>query len=338
MESTVAEWLGALLGVGSLKEGSTFELKGRTFVVRDGIPRSQAVASPSEEQTKEAFGYKWKQHRSFDSAASLARARAWLVERYGDVSTAPWLAEHGDLPVLLDAGCGAGLSAIELWREVIPRLRYLGVDASDAVDVARDRFRERGLAGAFLQADLGSLPLAEGSVDLIFSEGVLHHTESTERSLKLLAQLLRPGGRFLFYVYRRKGPLREFTDDHVRLRLQRMSPDAAWEAMKPLTRLGIALGELDVEVDVPEEVELLEIPAGRTTIQRLFYWHVAKAFYHPELSFDELNHINFDWYAPVLAHRQSPDEVRSWCTQAGLDIEREVIEPSGVTIVARRLG
>ena len=27
---------------------------------------------------------------------------------------------------------------------------------------------------------------------------------------------LKPGGRILFYVYRKKGPIREFTDDYVR--------------------------------------------------------------------------------------------------------------------------
>lgn len=40
---------------------------------------------------------------------------------------------------------------------------------------------------------------------------------------------------------------------------------------------------------------------------------------------EEMNHINFDWYAPANAHRQTPKEVHGWCAQAGLAIEREVI-------------
>jgi arsenite methyltransferase len=63
---------------------------------------------------------------------------------------------------------------------------------------------------------------------------------------------------------------------------------------------------------------------------------VAKAFHHPDLSFDELNHINYDWYAPANAHRQTPDEVREWCSEAGLEIERERIEEAGITVIARR--
>jgi SAM-dependent methyltransferase len=165
---------------------------------------------------------------------------------------------------------------------------------------------------------------------------VLHHTDSTRDALHSLAALLTPGGRFLFYVYRKKGPVREFTDDYIRERLQGMEPEEAWNAVEPLTQLGIALAELGVEVEVPADVGLLDIPAGRYDVQRLFYWHVAKAFHHPDLSFDELNHINYDWYAPANAQRQTPDEVREWCREAGLEIEREKVEEAGITVIARR--
>ena len=144
------------------------------------------------------------------------------------------------------------------------------VDISEAVDVARARFAERGLNAGFVQADICQLPFAPESVDVIFSEGVLHHTDSTERALKSLAPLLKIGGRFMFYVYRRKGPIREFSDDFIRAKLQGMPPEEAWRAMEPLTRVGIALGELDVEIDIPEAIDLLDIPAGRIHVQRLF--------------------------------------------------------------------
>ena len=330
------DWLRKILCTESLEEGTAFERRGQAFVVQNGIPRSRKLISKAQAQTSETFGFKWKKRDSFDSPASLARMREWLLERYGDLAQAPWLAEYGEQPLLIDAGCGAGMSGLELLGPLVPRLRYLGVDVSEAVDVARHRFSERGLVGGFLQADISDLPLPEGSVDLIFSEGVLHHTNSTESTLKSLALLLKPGGRFLFYVYRRKGPLREFTDDYVRAKLQTMSPDEAWRAMEPLTQLGISLGELDVEIDIPGPIDLLGIPAGRINVQRLFYWHVVKIFYRPDLTFDEMNHINFDWYAPANAHRQSPEEVRSWCAEVGLEVEREVVEEAGITVIARK--
>ncbi|KAF0119217.1 MAG: hypothetical protein FD149_165 [Rhodospirillaceae bacterium] len=101
-----------------------------------------------------------------------------------------------------------------------------------------------------------------------------------------------------------------------------------------MTHLGIALGELDAEIDIPEPIDLLGIPAGRITVQRLFYWHVAKMFYRPDYTFDEIQHINYDWYAPRNAWRQSPEEVRRWCAECGLAIERERLEEAGITVIA----
>jgi len=332
----VAPWLWEILGLERPAEGAAFSLNGQTFVMRHSIPRSQALISAAQAQTEETFGFKWKKRDTFESPASLARMRAWLVERYGDISQAGWLREHGERPVVIDAGCGAGMSGLELLGGIVPRIRYIGVDVSEAVDVALDRFAERGLAAGFMQADITNLPLQPGAVDIVFSEGVLHHTNSTRVALTNLAALLKRGGRFLFYVYKRKGPLREFTDDHVRARLREMAPPEAWKAMEPLTRLGISLGELNAEIDIPEPVDLLGIPAGRINVQRLFYWHVAKAFYRPDLTFDEMNHINYDWYAPANAHRQSIEEVREWCEACGLKIEREVVEDAGITVIARK--
>lgn len=334
---SLPDWLPPLLGVPSLEEGRQFLLKDQGFVVNKGIPRCQRLVSEAQAQTSETFGFKWKKVGTFDSQVSLARMREWLIERYGDLTGASWLKEHGEQPLLVDAGCGAGMSGLELLGPLLPNVRYLGVDISEAVDVACQRFAERGFNCGFMQADISALPLPEGSVDLVFSEGVLHHTNSTEGALKSLAKLLKKGGRFLFYVYKKKGQIREFTDDYIRAKMQAMTPEEGWLAMEPLTQLGISLGELNAEIDIPKPIDVLGIPAGRINVQRLFYWHVAKMFYRPDLTFDEMNHINFDWYAPANAARQSPEEVRAWCNEAGLQIEREVIEEAGITVIARKV-
>lgn len=330
------QWLWTFLGTPAHDEGSRFQLDGRDFVVQSGIPRMHALLSAAQAQTEKTFGFKWKKRDTFERPEQLLRMREWLVERYGDLEHASWLGEHGDMPLVVDAGCGAGMSALELLGPILPRVRYLGVDISEAVNIAAARFAERSLPAAFMQADVADLPIPERSVDIIFSEGVIHHTDSTETTLKSLARRLKPGGRFLFYVYRRKGPIREFTDDYIRDRLQAMEPEEAWRALEPLTDLGIKLGDLDAVIDIPRAIELLDIPAGPINVQRLFYWHVAKVFYRPEYNFDEMQHINYDWYAPRNAHRQSPADVRRWCDEADLEIEREVVEEAGITVIARR--
>jgi arsenite methyltransferase len=315
-------------------EGEGVTVHGIAMVMRSGILRSVATLSNNQKQTELTFGYKWRQRHTFERPEVVSHMLQWLIERYGD--TKRWIMEHGAHPVLLDAGCGAGRAGLELFKDSMERIRYIGVDVSSAVEVAATRFGERKLSGGFLQADLNQLPLPRGCVDIIFCEGVLHHTDSTEKAFHRLAVLLKPGGRFLLYVYRKKGPVREFTDDYVRDRLQHLSPEAAWQALVPLTKLGRVLGELDIEINVEDPIELLDIPAGKMNLQRFIYWHVFKAFYRPDMTLDEMNHVNFDWYAPRNAHRHTVEDVRNWCAEAGLSIERENVQEAGITIVARK--
>src|SRR5215212_7112560 len=105
MHTAAPEWLHSVLGTPALHEGANVEIAGQPFVVRGGIPRSRNIAEGSQAHTRDTFGFKWKKRDTFESPASLARMGAWLVERYGDVAHAPWLAEHGEAPLLLDAGC-----------------------------------------------------------------------------------------------------------------------------------------------------------------------------------------------------------------------------------------
>lgn len=293
--------------------------------------------SASQAQTQSAFGYKWRRRESYESPQMKEFTRRWLFDKYcgGDPAVlASWLQAGPQL--ILDVGCGAGYSALLFFGDHLRQHDYLGVDISDAVEVARDRFAEAGYPGEFIQADLTALPIPDGSVDLVFSEGVLHHTDDTGAALTSVARKLRPGGRFLFYVYARKGPVREFTDDFVRRHLEPLSDEEAWEALKPLTSLGISLGRLGVELDVPEDIPFLGISAGRIDIQRFFYYSIMKAYSRPEFTFDEMHHVNFDWFRPLNCHRHTEAEVRAFCANSGLAIERFHAEPSGFTVVAIR--
>lgn len=328
-------WYARLLG-GAVRQGERLLIGGTPFLLRDGILRQERVVSLEQGRTAESFGFKWARRESYESPTMQADTLAWLRERYlgGDPGRLEELLPAG--AGLLDAGCGAGLSALLLVGERLREVSYIGADISAAVDVARERFRERGLPGEFLQADLMELPFSGPTFDVVFSEGVLHHTDDTRRALERLAALLLPGGRLLCYVYARKGPVREFTDDLIREHLQPLTDEEAWAALRPLTRLGQALGELNLVVDVPEAIPFLGIPAGSIDLQRLFYWHFFKAYYRPGWSLEEMNHVNFDWYRPPNCHRQTPEQLREWCAAAGLAIERLDIQPSGLTVVARR--
>jgi arsenite methyltransferase len=305
-----------------------------------GVDAVSDGRSSDQQQTESTFGFKWSRRDTYGSEAMQTEVRRWLFEKYFDNDPQrldALLASLSPAPLsILDAGCGAGLSGSLLFGDRLRDHNYLGVDISEAVEVAKDRFAQAGLPGRFVRSDLNSIPDEEGPFDLIFSEGVLHHTDSVARAIAALADRLRPGAVFLFYVYLRKAPVREFTDDLIRAQLAGLSNDEAWEALRPLTKLGKALGELNATVQIDEDIPVLGIPKGTYDLQRLFYYKFCKAYYRPEYTLDEMEHINFDWFRPLNCHRHSPEEVRSFCEQAGLTVERLHVEDSGITVIARR--
>lgn len=330
-------WFSILLLSPISIQGQEIFIGKEKFILKDHILREVAQYSGAQSQTQTAFSFKWSLRNTFDSEASLTRMRNWLFERYGHPHQYTWLRETaGTKPIVLDAGCGAGFSGMEYFGPVWNHIHYIGVDISSAVDVALQRAHEKKYEAIFIQVDLNHIPFRNQSLDVIFSEGVLHHTDNTEKSFSALIPLLKKGGRIMFYVYKKKGPIREFTDDYIREKLQKLSPEDAWKALEPLTSLGVTLGKMKIQLTLDKPIDILEIPAGSWDLQRFFYWHIAKMYYRDDLSFDELNHINFDWYYPKNAHRHTPEEVRTWCANHNLEIERENIQESGITIIARK--
>lgn len=320
---------------GEILEGSLRSGEGERYEIRNGIARFVGVCDKGQAQTSATFGLKWRRRDSYDSPAMRGAFQDWMVKRYGFGELRAMQEFFASRSRVLDAGCGSGFSTC-LWLTPAWRVRsatlVIGGDVSDAIDVARERIGETPLT-QFVQSDLMSLPFGD-PFDAIIAEGVLHHTPATQRALECLVRHLHPGGEVLFYVYRKKAPVREFTDDWVRERMSPLPPEEAWEALRPLTRLGQALAELKTEVEVPEDVPLLGIRAGRYDIQRLVYWSFAKMFWNDSLTFEENHHVNFDWYAPRYAHRHTEEEIRGWCDELALSVSHFDREESGFTVRA----
>jgi arsenite methyltransferase len=311
---------------------------GSAYPIEGGIPRFVEIADSDQRQTATSFGFKWHQRHSYDSPGFREFATRWLVERYGFESQEAMRRYFTGQRLVLDAGCGSGFST-SLWMDAdwpeAGDAQWVGLDISSAIDVARERLGE-GQGRHYVQGDVSQLPFRPGTFSAAISEGVLHHTPSTEQALQSLASALEPGGEAMFYVYRRKGSVREFADDHIRSALSGLPPEEAWEKLRPLTKLGQSLAELDATVEIEEPIEYLGIPAGTYSVQRLVYWHFVKLFWNESLSFEENNHVNFDWYHPRYAHRQTEDDVRRWCRDAGLEITHFDVQESGFTVRATK--
>ncbi|MGB6475703.1 MAG: class I SAM-dependent methyltransferase [Candidatus Sulfotelmatobacter sp.] len=102
---------------------------------------------------------------------------------------------------VLEIGCGCGSEAE---RFVRAGAHYTAVDLTDAaVSITRRRFQLASLEGHFVQGDAENLPFADGSFDLVYSHGVLHHTPDTPRTICEVHRVLSPGGRAVVMLYYR---------------------------------------------------------------------------------------------------------------------------------------
>ena len=72
-----------------------------------------------------------------------------------------------------------------------------------ALSITQRRFQLGGLEGRLIQGDAEDLPFADGSFDLVYSHGVLHHTPNTPRTIREVHRVLAPGGRAVIMLYHR---------------------------------------------------------------------------------------------------------------------------------------
>jgi SAM-dependent methyltransferase len=102
---------------------------------------------------------------------------------------------------VLEAGCGIATDGLQFARA---GARYTGVDRSDvALDLARRRFELENQPGQFVLASVTEVPFADESFDLAYSFGVLHHVPETEKAIRELHRVLRPGGTARVMLYHR---------------------------------------------------------------------------------------------------------------------------------------
>ena len=104
---------------------------------------------------------------------------------------------------VLDIACGTGLIAFRAARSVGAQGSVVGTDISERmVERGRDESAEHGLANvSFQRVDAESLDFPESSFDAAFCSLGLMYVPEPLRALRLVRQLLKPGGRMAASVW-----------------------------------------------------------------------------------------------------------------------------------------
>jgi SAM-dependent methyltransferase len=272
----------------------------------------------NQSQTEKIFSDKWTEVEQYKNVDKLYEFQFdWFLKLYGFDSEEQLKEYLQTKRVILDTGCGLGYKAAWFAR-LAPQSIVLGIDISDAVDLAAKNFAHLNNL-FFLKGDIADTGLKPGSVDFVVCDQVIMHTEVPEKTFAHLSDITSANGEFACYVYSKKALPRELVDDYFRKATHQIGNEEMWQFSEQLTELGKRLSELNVSFTSPD-IPLLGIKGGTYDIQRFIYWNFLKCFWKEDWGFDLCKSTNYDWYAPSNAKRFSKEEFLEMVSNNHLDV------------------
>ena len=128
------------------------------------------------------------------------------VERRRYQEYAPWMPDVMEFGrfggvKLLEIGCGMGTDLLQFARggavctglDITPR----------SIEISRHRFALYNMPASFVLADGERLPFGSETFDVVYSNGVLHHTPDTAGAIEDIHRVLRHGGTAKVMLYHR---------------------------------------------------------------------------------------------------------------------------------------
>jgi len=210
-----------------IKEGLLFSNMGFIFPIIDGVPRLllEAIYDYSDfikshfdgyEKTKEQLELKYKglltycikknkrTKKSFEFEWSFLNEEKKDKIWNDDISELSnvFLRETGHDPsyfsdkTIIDIGCGHGVMTTKI-SEIATCA--IGVELSKSIEHAY--ILNKNINAMYIQADLQFLPFKSSSFDVLYSSGVIHHTNNTELSLSLIEPILKENGKICLWLY-----------------------------------------------------------------------------------------------------------------------------------------
>jgi ubiquinone/menaquinone biosynthesis C-methylase UbiE len=141
-------------------------------------------------------------HEENAAAGSLTFFNRMAERRYKRDD--PWV------PAILNFPSMAGKDVLEIGHGMGCDLVHVakaggvvhGVDITpNHHEIAKKHFAVNGLSADLHLCDASELPFASNSMDIVFSLGVLHHTNDTIRCIAEAYRVLKPGGTFIMSLY-----------------------------------------------------------------------------------------------------------------------------------------
>lgn len=103
---------------------------------------------------------------------------------------------------VLEVGSGSGGHSC-IFKRHGAKVTAIDLTLERAASTARKLAAMKGPDSAVYQADAENLPFRDNSFDIVYSNGVLHHSENTEACIAEVRRVLKPGGAAVIMLYSR---------------------------------------------------------------------------------------------------------------------------------------
>ncbi len=308
----------------------------REFASRHSLPSPSGgpsrAAAAEQAKTNETFSDKWRRFKNYGLEPEHQQfLYGWYCKKLGLDSVDDIKTFYSSKGRILEVGPGSGFNTRFIAEHT--KGEVFALDVSDAADTTFGNTSHLPNC-TVVKADLMLAPFPENHFDFVIADGVLHHTPNTRDAVQALYRLVKPGGQFFFYVYRRMGAARAFVDQHIRASFSQLQPEACYEACEAITELGRELSKLDASITLEKPIPVLGIPAGTHNVQRLLYYNFVKCFWNDAFDYETNNMVNFDWYHPHNAWQHTDDEVRGWLEELNVTTASfNDSNPNGISVL-----
>ena len=163
----------------------TLNTEVRTYWEQEPCGTDKAVVGDREARTREWFAeverFRYEVEPFIHAVAQFTRHRGKRV---------------------LEVGVGAGTDHAQ-WARAGCDL--YGVDLTEAaIETTQARLALDGLTSRLQRLDAETLPFEDGFFDVVYSWGVIHHSEHPAQIIAEIQRVLRPGGTFIGMLYGRR--------------------------------------------------------------------------------------------------------------------------------------
>lgn len=226
-----------------------------------------------EQETGNHYGNLFK---AFDADKYFGEAAQLLKNRLDSNDIFP---EDLGSKSVLDAGCGGGRYSAA-WKK-LGAGEVTGVDFSDVgIASAKERLKGTDIEVKYQKEDVCNMTLDDDTYDIVFSNGVLHHTRDLDGGVGEMVRVMKPGGMGWLYLIENPGGYFWDVIEILRVIMKDVTNSVARNALGilnvPTNRIFYILDHIMVPINLrltDEEIRDILTKHGAKDIKRLKRGH-----------------------------------------------------------------